>query len=153
MPAKKDERTVGEILQDLQEIESGLSPTEQDREMLGETPSLLRDIYGDVSKAITLHHYRAIISAQIDKAKSGDTSAAKFCHDLVEGSLAFSVAETTSVKWEELAIKMRDRLGLELSAEDMVIILLHYFDAMTEEEVGPLLERLTTFVIEQQMPS
>lgn len=66
-----------------------------------------------------------IISAQLTKAVSGDTTSAKFVIEY--SSPAFLVSgqlEGRNAAWEDLAIELRNNLQLEISAEILVELLL-----------------------------
>lgn len=96
------------------------------RSLLNEHPEILNNEFREIKEAITLYHLKAIFDAMVEKAKSGDTPAARF---IVEFATPEPIVERLSTdigKWEEVAIELRNKLGLNMSAEDLVIKLLKW---------------------------
>lgn len=100
--------------------------TEELRSLLNEHPEILNNEFKEVKEAITLFHLKTIMDAMVEKAKTGDTPAARF---IVEFATPEPISERKSGevgKWEEHAINLRDKLGLNMSAEDLVVNLLDW---------------------------
>lgn len=122
------------LLLELNELESEFRLTPADKELIQNNPGILPEIWGDTSKAIMLHHFREIMGAQVAKAKKGDTAAAKFLIDFANpGEISGEIAGENP--WEDAAIYLRDKLGLELSAETFVALVL---ESLTNIHIGRL---------------
>jgi hypothetical protein len=117
--------TEDELLAKLVELENNLKLTDLERETITSNKAYLWRDFEEKKHALHLHHLGSILSAQIEKAERGDTSAAKFLVDLVAPeAYDDNDADTTPALWEEAAIAIRDKLGLPISAEVLVLTLL-----------------------------
>ena len=106
--------------------EESVKLSEEERQILASNPKLLANLYSQTKKAILLHSFPAIMVAQIEKASNGDTTSAKFIADFVEPDDDDTGTSTIEyAQWETLALQLRDRLELEYSAQDTVIMLLN----------------------------
>lgn len=123
----EDESLVASLIASLSEDDSGLSLSDDEKAMLYVAPNLLRKLWSESAKAALLHHFPVILSAIIEKAKHGDVAAAKYITEFVapqdeeEATAGYDV-----VKWETKALELRDRVGVELSAVELVEALLTY---------------------------
>lgn len=117
--------TEDELLQALVEIENNLSLTDLEREAIRSNPNYLPSDFQDKKHSLYLHHLGSILSAQIEKAGRGDTAAAKFLVELcAPGAYDGNEGDNDPVAWETAAISVRDSLGLDISAEVLVLKLL-----------------------------
>lgn len=122
----ENQSIINEFFDAFIEAEQDVKLSEDERQFLAANPKALVDLYNQTSKAILLHAFPAIMAAQIEKATKGDTTSAKFIADFVtptdeDDSNTRNVEYT---KWETQALTLRDRLGLEYSAQDLVVMLL-----------------------------
>lgn len=117
MAAKDDD-----ISEQIESANENLSLNELENEFLSSTPGVLPKLWQDTGKAIGLHYFKAIMQSQIDKALRGDTAAAKFITEFATPTDDSSAASINTFKWEEQVISIRNRLNLELSAEDLVLL-------------------------------
>lgn len=120
LPPTKDDETEDEEQRDL-----WLPELER---LLTEVPSALADNFRRSSQAINLHYLEPVLLAQIDKALRGDTAAAKFLVEFAERTLDETSSVFEGAPWEDLAIRIRDKLGLEIGAEEMVMKMLKDFE-------------------------
>jgi len=117
--------TEDELLQALVEVENELKLTDLERETIRSNPNYLASDFQDKKHSLYLHHLGSILAAQIEKAGRGDTAAAKFLVDLcAPGAYEGDEGERDPVAWEQAAIRVRNELGLDISAEVLVLKLL-----------------------------
>lgn len=120
------------------ETELNLSPEEDD--MISSLPNALSKLHSDLAKATLLHHFPAILSAIINKAKNGDTAAAKFIAEFVQPEETQTInGSSEPAQWETLALAIRDRVGVELSAVEVVVRLLQTVGAYPDTTIRTML--------------
>jgi hypothetical protein len=104
-------------------------------ELIAVNPSVFADEITEIKQSIILLHWRAIIARQIEKAKKGETASAKFLEDYISTIVDKSEQSMGSggpVLWEEKAIEIRDKLGADKSAEEIVEIILTLLASRSE---------------------
>lgn len=96
--------------------------------ILNANSALLPTVYLETRQAVLMKHWPLVILAQVNKAIKGDTASAKFLTDIVS-ELGESDSDTSRqqdiLAWEEKAIELRDKLGIELSAVVMVEVIIN----------------------------
>lgn len=130
-------------VQNIEEIEEEVDEitlTEEDKQFILNNPTVFADIWSGTSEAILLKHWPFIMLAQVSKAKRGDTASAKFITDFIS-TLATQSSGTVveSQEWEQEAIKLRDKLGAEVSALEMVDTILAKLNKLTPAALHKLL--------------
>lgn len=117
--------TEDELLQALTQLENELKLSDLERATIRGNPNYLPSDFQDKKHSLYLHHLGGILSAQVEKAQRGDTAAAKFLVELcAPGAYDSEAADKEPVAWETAAIQLRDTLGLDMSAEVLVLTLL-----------------------------
>ena len=111
---------------ELQELIEEISLNETEQALLAQRPQILNELWDEVRKATFLKHLQTVILAQIMKAEKGDTASAKFLVDFVSelGESHNLASHQDAADWEADAIALRNKLGIELSAEVLVKTLL-----------------------------
>lgn len=118
---------VRQLIDDEKEsIIDDITLSESDRQFILNNPTIFSDIWSGTIEATLLKHWPLILGAQVIKAKGGDTAAAKFITEFVEtlGNKQSLEANGSSSEWEDKAIEIRDKVGIEISAESLVTLLL-----------------------------
>lgn len=113
---------VDAVMKLLEQIESSLILTDNDKQLLADNPTLLHELYADLAKAILMHHIDAVVYSIVEKAKSGDVPSARFVADFVQ-PLTVKQDSNENVDepaWSTLAVALRDALGLESSPVEFV---------------------------------
>jgi hypothetical protein len=118
-----------------------VSLSNEEREFIKQNPKLLSKLWKETSQAVLLHAFPNIMAKQIEKAISGDTTSAKFLTEFItpEEDDTNENIVVERPQWEQLATALRDRLGLELSGQDLVVNLL---TAIAEQEDSAILDIL-----------
>jgi hypothetical protein len=124
--------TKAELEAELASVLAGESPpditlTKDETELTKEHPEYSVDIWDETQNAIMLKHWRYVMQAQVVKALRGDTASAKFLTDFAQEMVSNSREKDNAYNvpsWEEKAIAIRDSLGVEVSAEVLVELLL-----------------------------
>lgn len=112
--------------------------TEEQQHLVLENPSMLGMIWVDTKQATLLNHWPFILQGQIRKALAGDTAAAKWCADFCEPDVQLERA-LEPASWEQPAIELRDKLELEISAENLVTLILTNLLAKTPQQIRKVL--------------
>lgn len=105
--------------------------------LIANNPQIFADQFRETSQAISLLEWPLIMAVQVDKAKRGDTTSAKFITDLLTPLLTTNEdSQIEQAIWESLAIELRDKLGLETSAEKLVESILRKLIAMDVNQLS-----------------
>lgn len=114
----------GELELDLEEIQL----TEEEKQSILNNKQLFNALWLETTDALIIKHWPFIMIAQAEKAKRGDTASAKFITDFI-ADRATQTHDTgnnlTGELWEEKAILLRNQLGLEIGAGDLVLLILN----------------------------
>jgi len=103
-----------------------ISLSKENEELLANNPIAIGQLIGDTAKGIALNSWPLIMIAQVTKAMKGDTTSAKFISDFIDSHIDLNANDSHSKgdEWESLSIQLRDTLQLEISAENLIVLVL-----------------------------
>jgi hypothetical protein len=116
---------------DISDLLASVSLEEELLDLARTTPTVFNDTWNQTKQAILLKHWPLIMANQVEKAKRGDTASAKFITDFVQDlATTTSGSQQIDAVYEIKAIELRDYIGLEISAEALIDILLDRVKAL-----------------------